>query len=452
MRWLFLALILAFIAGDALGMQMSLFTGFSVKNAILYAIGFTLVFRTALSGGVKVDLLSLHVIFFLLIGYAGLMWVIAFGVVHYPGYGMFSGLVTLKTKLIDPALMLFAAFYGLRTLDDAKWLIGALLLAIGAANLATLADSVGLLHLGMKVGEKGPEAGRVFGAFGHANDTGTLIVTVLPGMVAMMVLNQRFHRLVWCGCILVSLMVLILTVSRGAFVGLIVGTIWAAFMLRRYIPTQKFVAWGVLAIVGILLAVLIAGLVNQQIGDVIAQRVLGQSQSVDMGEVSSGRTQIWAELLDRMVRTPITLLTGFGWDVYFVMPFRYAPHNHYLNTYFNLGIPGLSLFLYIMWRIVRIARGAVDRADEATQPHVLAFIFGMLALLISIIFADLYDPWSYIWLYVGAMMRIAVLVRQGAEEPVLSARDAPLKVAQVHTPAFGEARSAFGGVLTGRPR
>jgi hypothetical protein len=263
---------------------------------------------------------------------------------------------------------------------------------------------------------------------------------------------QGFRRLVWLGSVLASTLVLILTVSRGAFVGLFVGAIWAAFMLRRYVPAQKFIAWGFMALFGVVLAVVIAGLVDQQIGDVIAQRVFGQSSSIDMSEASSGRTQIWAELLDRMTRTPLTLLTGFGWDVYFVMPFRYAPHNHYLNTYFNLGIPGLSLFLYIMWRIVSIARGVVGMADEETRPHVLAFIFGMMALVISIIFADLFDPWSYIWLYVGAMMRIAVLVKGRAEEPVLSARDAPLKVAQVRAPAFGEARSAFGGVLTGRPR
>src|SRR5690242_3922574 len=129
MRWLFLALIGAFIAGDAFGLQMSLVTGFSVKNAILYAIGFTLVFRNALTGGLKLDLMSLHVAFFLMIGYATLMWVLSFGVIHYPGYQMFANLVTLKTKMIDPAFMLFATFYGLRSLEDCRWVIGVLLLA-----------------------------------------------------------------------------------------------------------------------------------------------------------------------------------------------------------------------------------------------------------------------------------------------------------------------------------
>jgi hypothetical protein len=345
MRWLFLALIGAFIAGDAFGWQMSLMTGFSLKNAVLYAIAFTLIFRTALTGGVKLDLLSLHIIFFLMIGYAGLMWAVSFGVIHYPGYSMFGGLVTLKTKMIDPALMLFAAFYALRTLDDAKWVIGVLLLAIAGANLATLADMVGLVHLGMKVGEKGPEAGRVFGAFGHANDTGTLIVTMLPGMIAMMLTSQGGRRMLWVGSVLVSALVLILTVSRGAFVGLFVGVAWGAFMLRRYVSLQRFFVWGAIAVVGVAFVGLIAGLVDQQIGNVIAERLFGQSQSIDMSEASSGRTQIWGELLDRMARTPLTLLTGFGWDVYYVMPFRYAPHNHYLGTYFDLGIPGVVLFV-----------------------------------------------------------------------------------------------------------
>ena len=452
MRWLFLALIAAFIVGDAFGMGMSLFTGFSVKNAILYTIGFTLVFRTALSGGLKLELTSLHVAFALLIAYAGLMWVISFGVIHYPGYRFFATLVTLKTKMIDPALMLFATFYGLRTIGDAKWVVGALLLAISFANFATLADTAGVVHLGMKVGDHGPEAGRVFGAFGHANDTGTLLVTVIPGMIAMMVTNQGFRRLIWLGCMLASALVLILTVSRGAFVGAFVGTIWGSYMLRRYVPVQKFVTWGLMALVGVILVVLIAGLVDQQIGSVIAERLFGQSKAIDMSEASSGRTQIWAELLDRMSRTPLSFLTGFGWDVYFVMPFRYAPHNHYLGTYFDLGIPGLTLFVYMMARIVKVARSTVSLADDALRPHIVAFIFGMFSLLVSIIFADLFDPWSYIWVYVGAILRIAVLVRQGAEEPVFSVRDAPLKVAPVHAPAFGEGRSAFGGILAGRPR
>jgi O-antigen ligase len=154
-----------------------------------------------------------------------------------------------------------------------------------------------------------------------------------------------------------------------------------------------------------------------------------------------------------MARTPITFLTGFGWDVYSVMPFRYASHNHYLGIWFDLGLPGLALFIFILARLLITARKAVPIADDVTRPHLLAFIFGMLSLSVAIIFADLFDPWSYIWLYVGAVMRMAVLVTEGAQEPEpQAASDAPLAVAQVPAPTFREGRSAFGGVLAGRPR
>jgi hypothetical protein len=83
----------------------------------------------------------------------------------------------------------------------------------------------------------------------------------------------------------------------------------------------------------------------------------------------------------------------------------------------------------------------------------LAFIFGMLSLAVAIVFADLFDPWSYIWLYCGVMLRMAMLVREGADEPVTArATEEPLRVATVAAPALREGRSAFGGVLTGRPR
>src|SRR5882757_258129 len=114
MRWLFLALIAAFIVSAVFGLGMSVATGFSVKNALLYAIGFTLVFRIALSGNIQIELPAIHILFVAFIGYATLAWIAAFAFLHYPGYHLFSGLVTLKTRLIDPALMLLASFYALR--------------------------------------------------------------------------------------------------------------------------------------------------------------------------------------------------------------------------------------------------------------------------------------------------------------------------------------------------
>src|SRR5262245_56105700 len=117
MRWLFFALIAAFVVSDVFDLGMSLMTGFSVKNALLYAILFTIIFRTALSG-IRIELPGLHLLFIALVGYAGIMWIVAFGFIHYPGYRFMAGLITLKTQMVDPAIMLLASFYALRTKED----------------------------------------------------------------------------------------------------------------------------------------------------------------------------------------------------------------------------------------------------------------------------------------------------------------------------------------------
>ncbi len=140
--------------------------------------------------------------------------------------------------------------------------------------------------------------GRVFGAFGHANDTGSLIVCVLPAMIAMMITSQGGKRIMWFGCMMASALVLILTVSRGAFVGLFVGTMWGAWLCRRYVPVQRLAMFGVVAIIGVVLATRgRRALLDPQIGNVISERLFGQSKAYDMGEASSGRTAIWAEAI-----------------------------------------------------------------------------------------------------------------------------------------------------------
>ncbi|MEJ1964043.1 MAG: hypothetical protein WDO56_21875 [Gammaproteobacteria bacterium] len=114
---------------------------------------------------------------------------------------------------------------------------------------------------------------------------------------------------------------------------------------------------------------------------------------------------------------------------------------------FDLGIIGVTLFVSILASIQRTVFRSIPMADEKTRPHLLAFMFGMLSLAVSIVFADLFDPWSYIWLYCGIVLRMAVLVQKGANEqamdqPIAHPMDQPLRVAQVAAPASREGRSA----------
>ena len=78
--------------------------------------------------------------------------------------------------------------------------------------------------------------------------------------------------------------------------------------------------------------------------------VLTEGAGSDMTATSSGRTEIWATVLEVMFDTPLTLLTGFGWEAYATFPFRWVTHNHYLQQFFNLGLVGLicSVLLFVV--------------------------------------------------------------------------------------------------------
>ena len=443
MRWLFVLLIAVFIVSDVFGLGMSMATGLSVKNAVLYAIVFALFFRVVLGGLGRFHVPWLTVAFCILIGYAAVTWLAAALVIRYQGYHLFAGLITLKTRLIDPALMLFAAFYGLRDTKDAQSTLKVLLGAIVFANVMTLADAKGLVHIGLKIGESGAEFGRVFGAFGHANETGTLIVCLLPTMVALAFTTRHIERAFWTVGALTSAMVLLMTVSRGAFVGLFIGCVWAMYLCRRYVPLLRFVGFGVIAFIGTIVAVAAASIVDPMIGNTIMLRLTGDSSAIDVGEASSGRTGIWWEAVQRMMETPLSFITGFGWDVYSTMPFRYATHNTYLWFWFDLGIGAVLLFVFILARTLMATFAAINVATPEIRTLLISFVFGFMSLCVGMMFADLITPWPYIWMYVGIVLKIATLERARVEEHEAATRP-PLMIRP-------QGVSAFGRAFAGRP-
>ena len=155
---------------------------------------------------------------------------------------------------------------------------------------------------------------------------------------------------------------------------------------------------------------LVAGVVSlavPHVAGVVAERLLGQSSAFDMSEVSSGRTNIWRNTVAHMMAEPITLLTGFGWNVYNTR-FVYVTHNFYLDQWFNLGLVGVVAFLGLLYQAVTTARAAADVASPQLRRYLIGFVFGMLALAVALFFANLTKPWAYIWMYVGMTSRAAV--------------------------------------------
>ena len=409
MRWMFVFLVTLLIASDFLGHNPGLGPGLSVKNACLYLVALALLFRMALTGNFKLRMPGLHMAWALWIGYAILTFFTAWLVIHYRSYDALQSAIALKSDVIDSAMFCFAVFYGANTEKDYRTIMTVLMAAIGVSSILTLTDLAGLTSLGTKVGETGAEADRVFGAFGHANETAALLACMLPGLIATVTSHRGFWRLFWLGCAAATALVFVLTVSRGAYVGVAVGYTAAIFMFRQVIPPGRILAWVLAGIGCAILGGLVVAIVQPDAAASIADRVFGIG-TMGMSEASSGRTDIWAQALAEMMANPISLVTGFGWNVYSTMPTIFVMHNTYLDQWFNLGLPGLFAYVFIYYNTIRTAKRAAAAAVPPMRGEMIAYVFGMLALAVSVFFGNLYISKPYIYMYVGLVMRGALFV------------------------------------------
>lgn len=424
MRVLYVLLIVTLAASDVFHMGMSLGPGLSMKNALLYPIALGVLFRMALTGRFRMRLPIVNVAFILWITYAILTWIACVTVIHYPGYDAVPNGIELKSELIDSALFFFVYFYGIEGERDFLLVAKTLAGCIGIANILTLADLAGVVHLGITVGNNGVEADRVFGVFGHANDTAALIVCVLPMMLAVAISSRGGARLFWFAGVSASVAVLLLTVSRGAYVGVVVGYGMAVWLCRRHLPTSRVVSW---TLIGFSCVVVCAGLAVALIPDfwqVISHRLFNQSMSSSISVASSGRTTIWMTAISTMMAHPLTLLTGYGFRVYQTM-FVLVTHNYYLDQWFGLGLIGLSAFVTIQYQVVATARRAIAAQAGPLRPYMMALVFGMLGLAVSIFFDNLDKPWSYVWIYVGFSLRAAADIVEKTEKSAVKSPARP---------------------------
>jgi O-antigen ligase len=426
MRYVLALLFILLMAGDVFGWNQSLAPGMSVKNAIIYVAALMLTARLVFGGGMKLELSGIHIWMGVLVAYAVLTWLTAGFVIRYASYKLVLTGIDLKSQLVDYFVVFALFLYGIQSIADVKFVTKALLIALTCANAIAIGDIAGLFQIGVTmVGTDGVEAGRAFGAFGHANETAALIICLLPAYVAVAVSSRGLMLLFWVCAGLISATMMLMTGSRGAFVGIAVGGVLACFVCRRLLSFARTAPLLIaLAAFGIPLLVL----VNMKFGGIFTDRVIEMLQ--DPVTRSGDRTSIWLQGISRMMNHPLTLLTGFGWDSYSVMGFWYATHNYYLLLWFELGILGVLSYLAIVRGVVVTARSAAEVASAELRPYLVAFIFGMCFVSVAVFFSLLFKPWLYIWAYIGMTMRLAVIVSADAKsktQPVAVRASLPVR-------------------------
>jgi len=417
-RGLLLGLFLVLMSDEMFGWGLGLGTGLSIKNAFLYLLITLLLFETALlrRRGAP-EALRIQVPFILLILWACYSWIsntlLDLGV----GYKAVASFIALKGFLIDHYLFFAAFFLATPTRRDAMWLIHWIMVFLIAANFLTVIDVYNVPDLGII---RQIDDGRVSGPLGEPNQYGAFVAMFLPILISLLPGTTGMKRLVYAFGVLLFAWVLLLTVSRGAFVGLLCGAGLAAVLLRRYLDARVLAAVGVGAGL-VMIAALV--LIGEEFVELLQSRTAAVTEGADAFEMSSGRTWIWMNALLLQIDRPSSFLLGYGWNTFLSLnPLN--SHNTYLTYLFELGVPGLLLYLALLYGVLRTATGAMTRS--ADRAMTAGFIVGFSAVAVAVFFVNLAEPWYFIWAYVGVAMRVAVGDRGVVERAPPRLRREPL--------------------------
>lgn len=254
--------------------------------------------------------------------------------------------------------------------------------------------------------------GRYGWNFSFANYNDLAAYTILALALSAFLLAGRFPRWVRIGALLstggLALMVVI-TQSRGAFIGLVLAFI---FMLVRSRSRARLIRFGALAILAIVLAA--PGAVWDRFS---RMKYLFDTDTI--GEADSSAEQRYVLLQIATAIAKDHLVTGVGLGAYSDAHGMYAEerqewamgrgnrdaHNMYVSLVAETGLPGLALFLGMLGaallRALRTEKLLRSRMPlEAEQLRILRF--GLIAYLIAAIFGSFHRV-SFLYLYIAVL-------------------------------------------------
>jgi hypothetical protein len=393
------------LAGHELGVNVKLGPGLSTKNALLYLMVVGIAINSAVARNRRIEILPVFATNALLVLYAIVTWIVIVAILDRPEYSPRATLISLKSTLVDYFLTLAVFFYGVLNRKDALWLLKAIVVLVLISNAVTLVDSFNIPDLGII--DSRLRDGRFVGFMGAANDYAMLLVFFLPISIALYQSSAGKARLLAGIGVALTCICLTLTASRGAYVGVLGGLIMSAIFLRRILSAAVIIRGAVITFA--VLALLTPVVILLGYSELYLDR-LGLFEG-NAHIASSGRTTYWLRALGVMAESPLSFITGFGFEAYELSrKFSAAMHNHYLNKLFNLGLIGMGLFVAVFGCILAIFRASVPSARSDVRPYLIALTIGLICLLVTQFFGQYYRSAYLIWASLGVGLRLAVEV------------------------------------------
>jgi probable O-glycosylation ligase (exosortase A-associated) len=260
--------------------------------------------------------------------------------------------------------------------------------------------------------------GRALWNFIYANSNDLAVITLLALSVAAGILvteRQKWYRIGAFAAVIVLTVIILLTKSRGAFLGL---GVFAVFGLLPHMKRVRSIG---------MVAVILGGIYLLTPSDVF-ERMSGLSKATDvenLAEVDPERSAeqryaIWQVSFELMRNYPIT---GVGWGAYPKAHAEYSPmvdptglsrgerdtHSTYFNVAAETGFPGLIIFLAVLMGTLLHAERARRRCRQSMPraAQQLRFLqLGLVGFMVAGLFGS-YSRISFLYLHLAIMYVVA---------------------------------------------
>ena len=228
----------------------------------------------------------------------------------------------------------------------------------------------------------------------NPNDLALVLNLLLPLTIALLLITKGpFVRLTLIGVITLNVIGIFATYSRGGFVTLAV--IFVSYLWKFRSRQERRYTWG---IVMCLLLLMLVGLPFLPASYV--QR-LGTITDISADKTGSAEER-WADMVtafNMTVRNPF-IGAGIAQNILALNEERGRAwseiHNVYLQLALDLGLPGLLLFLALLWLVLR-ATLLVQRetADEPDFRDLFYLAEGVNVSLVAFLVAAMFHPIAY---------------------------------------------------------
>ena len=279
-----------------------------------------------------------------------------------------------------------------------------LLLLIIAVSLYLSANAINDYRLGLfKVGEMETQriAGRIKGLFENSNDLALHLVTIFPIAVALG-LSKRdpVRKLIYIGIAGVMVAAVVVTFSRGGFLGLLA----AAFILIRRLGRKNRVATtSALVFAVIVFLALAPGAYSGRLSTIF-------NSAADVTMSSTQRTDILKRSIWVTLRYPL-FGVGVG-NFHYKSIHELETHNAYTQVGAEMGIA--AMVCYILFLIHPLRRMRLVEKESYERPERRKFFYlsiGLQASLVGYMVSSFFGAVAYQW-YVYYLVGYAVCLHR----------------------------------------